>query len=268
MTTDRSKCITLKRNEGNFTFVDNGNSKIVGKGTLNIDNGKDKVEKVICVENLKHNLLSVSHMCDQGNNLTFNSWECEIIKPNSSKLVVKAIRTPNNVYVFDKINGEKCFIGKIDESWLWHKTMGHMKFDNLVKIDIKQVVRDMSEITKSSRSFNKQCQHGKQSRVRFKTKEYATSKSFELVHIDIFGPTITKSLQGELYFMLLTDDYIRMTWVTFLKNKSKAFDKFKAFKALVENETDMKIKFLRPDNGGEFPSTEFEEFCETHGIKR
>jgi hypothetical protein len=60
--------------------------------------------------------------------------------------------------------------------------------------------------------------------------------------------------------MLLIDDYTRMTWVSFLKNKSEAFEKFKAFKALVENETDLKIKCLRSDNGGEFTSNEFEEF--------
>jgi hypothetical protein len=94
--------------------------------------------------------------------------------------------------------------------------------------------------------------------VSFKTKEYATSKPLELVHTDLCGPTRTKSLQGESYFMFLIDDYTRMTWVTFLKNKSEAFEKFKAFKALVENETDLKIKCLRSDNGGEFTSNEFE----------
>jgi hypothetical protein len=60
--------------------------------------------------------------------------------------------------------------------------------------------------------------------------------------------------------MLLIDDYTRMTWVSFLKNKSEAIDKFKVFKELVENETDLKIKCLRSDNGGEFTSNEFENF--------
>jgi hypothetical protein len=58
--------------------------------------------------------------------------------------------------------------------------------------------------------------------------------------------------------MFLIDDYSRMTWVMLLKEKSKAFEKFKAFKALVENETDLKIKCLRSDIGGEFISNEFE----------
>jgi hypothetical protein len=46
------------------TFGDNGRSKIVGKGILNLDNKKIKIKKVLCVEYLKHNLLSVSQMCD------------------------------------------------------------------------------------------------------------------------------------------------------------------------------------------------------------
>ena len=68
--------------------------------------------------------------------------------------------------------------------------------------------------------------------------------------------------------MLFIDDHTRMTWVAFLKENSEAFMKFKYLKALYENETNLKIKSLRSYNGGEFKSNEFNEYCETHGIKR
>lgn len=59
-----------------------------------------------------------------------------------------------------------------------------------------------------------------------------------------------------------------MTWAEFLKCKSEAFEMFKTFKALVENETNLKIIFLKTNNGGKFTSNEFDEFCEEHGIKK
>ena len=56
----------------------------------------------------------------------------------------------------------------------------------------------------------------------------------EIVHTDIVGPTTTKGLKGEKYFMLLVDEYTIMTTVCFLKNKSKAFENFKIYKEMVE----------------------------------
>jgi transposase InsO family protein len=88
------------------------------------------------------------------------------------------------------------------------------------------------------------------------------------VHTDLVGPTTTKGLKGERYFMLLVDDYTRMTAVFFLKNKSEAFENFKIYKEMVENETDSRIKCLRSDNGGEFTSKEFMDYCNNHGIKK
>jgi hypothetical protein len=67
--------------------------------------------------------------------------------------------------------------------------------------------------------------------------------------------------------MLLVDDYTRMTAVSFLKNKSEAFENFKIYKEMVENEMDSRIKCLRYDNGGEFTSKEFMDYCNSHGMK-
>jgi hypothetical protein len=37
---------------------------------------------------------------------------------------------------------------------------------------------------------------------------------------------------------------------------------------MVENETREKVASLRTDNGGEFTSTEFNDYCQNNGIKR
>jgi hypothetical protein len=258
MTGDQSKFLMLnKKGKGKVTFGDNMSAKILGKCTVSLRNNKTKEEDVLLVENLKPNILSVSQTCDQNHILTFDSHNCEIRKKDIGKLVAVAPRTSSNVYILNIDEEEKCCLSQVYESWLWNIRLGHLSFDNLIKSNEKKAVRDLPKVIKPSDSICKHCQIGKQRRVRFKTKEHSTTKPLEIIHTYLCGPTRTKSTYGEQYFMLIVDDYTRLTWVFFLKEKSEVFQKFKIYKALVENETDLKIKCLRSNNGGEFTSKEF-----------
>ena len=62
------------------------------------------------------------------------------------------------------------------------------------------------------------------------------------------------SLSGYVYYVFFIDDLSRKTWIYFLKGKNEVLNKFKEFKALVENHTERKIKTMRSDNGGELTS--------------
>ena len=51
-----------------------------------------------------------------------------------------------------------------------------------------------------------------------------------------------------------------------MQRKSKTFEKFKEFRAEVENQLGKTIKSLRSDRGGEYLDQEFEDFMVEYGI--
>jgi hypothetical protein len=74
MTGNRDIFPTLRKERyGSVSFRNDDSDKIIGKGTVIIGNKNTKEENVLLVEDMKHNLLSVSQMCDQGHQFTFDS---------------------------------------------------------------------------------------------------------------------------------------------------------------------------------------------------
>ena len=110
------------------------------------------------------------------------------------------------------------------------------------------------------------CIYGKQNRVSCSSKATREKMILELVHSDVFGPMSFLSLGGSRYYVSFIDEFSRMTWIYFLKKKSKVFERFLEFKALVEKQTDKKMKVLRTDNGEEICGKEFNHLCKQHGI--
>ena len=88
-------------------------------------------------------------------------------------------------------------MSQIDESMLWHRRMGHLNFDNIVKISKKGTVRNLPKIIKPPNYVCRHCLHGKQTKSSFKIKENTTSQPLEIIHTNLYGPTRNKSMQGE-----------------------------------------------------------------------
>jgi hypothetical protein len=107
MTRDQRKFINLKKKSGNVSFGDDSSTKILGKGIVKLGSENVKAGKVLLVEYMKHNLLNVNKVCDQGYTLTFDSRKCKIRENNLGIFVATATRRPNNIYILDMNKREK-----------------------------------------------------------------------------------------------------------------------------------------------------------------
>jgi hypothetical protein len=154
-----------------------------------------------------------------------------------------------------------------EKAMLWHQRLGHIGEKGLRLLHGKGMVEGMSNCSLDF-DFCEHCLYGKQNQVRFPSGATRAEGILHLVHSDVFGPVSFPSLGKSMYYVSFIDDFSRKTWIYFLRKKSEVFDRFKEFKALVENQTEKQIKVLRTDNGGEFCGNEFEEFCKKCGIAR
>jgi transposase InsO family protein len=129
------------------------------------------------------------------------------------------------------------------------------------------LVRGLKDVTFEKDKPCGACQAGKQVRNAHPSKsEMSTSKAFELLHMNLFGPTTYTSIGGNKYGFVIVDDYTRYTWVFFLFDKSDVYDLFKSFVKRVHNEFETTIKKIRSDNGSEFKNTRIEDLCDDLGI--
>ena len=66
MTGDKSKFLSISfKQEGHITYGDNNKGRILGSGSIG-DKDILVIHDVLYVEVLKHNLLSISQLCDKG----------------------------------------------------------------------------------------------------------------------------------------------------------------------------------------------------------
>ena len=101
-------------------------------------------------------------------------------------------------------------------------------------------------------------------------KKGSTRKTerLQLVHSDVCGPMPMALMGGALYFVTFIDDFSRKVWAYPLRRKDQVLQVFQRFVTLVEMQTGKKVKCLRSDNGGEYVSKAFQDFCDAKGIKR
>jgi hypothetical protein len=264
---------SLKSNDSgidSIIFGDNSKGEVKALGRIIISNDHS-IFNVLLVEKLNFNLLSVAQLYDLGFKCIFSVDDVEIVSVDGSNLIFKGFRY-ENLYLVDFNASDTqlstCLLTKSSMGWLWHRRLGHVGMKQLNKLVKHDLVRGLKDVTFEKDKLCSACQAGKQVGNTHPLKSImSTFKAFELLHMDLFGPTTYTSIGGNKYGFVIVDDFTRYTWVFFLVDKSDVFDIFKKFIKRVQNEFETTIKKVRSDNGSEFRNTRVDELCDELRIK-
>eukprot|EP00253_Pinus_taeda_P006095 PITA_06095 len=224
---------------------------VMGKGEVKVFTKKGEkktIADVYYVPGMRCNLLSIAQLIHKGYNVFFKNDVCTImdIAPNK-RCIAEVKMTRNRMFplriradlknkeVIAAVTQEALQSVPKDRNWLWHLRFGHLNFGGLNLLSRKGMVRGLPLIEKPD-NLCEGCILGKQHRESF---------------------TLGKSIRAKAPLEIFHSD-----------NKSEVFEKFRNFKAIVENQSGLHIKVLRTYRGGEYISKEFLRFCRENGIHK
>ncbi|XP_052624822.1 uncharacterized protein LOC128132337 [Lactuca sativa] len=193
------------------TFGNNMKAKIIGYG--NITNGNFTIKKVAFVDDLKHNLISVSQLCDNNLEVLFTKQRSLIMDAKTKDVIVDS-DCAGNMYPLDMdlIYGKPdiCLLSKAPAyiSWLWHRRLSHLNFGYINKLIGDDLVRGLPLLKLDNETLCAACEKGKLSKSTHKSiSESSISEPLDLLHIDLCGPAKTQTIQGKKYILVVVDGF-------------------------------------------------------------
>ncbi|GJV37707.1 retrovirus-related pol polyprotein from transposon TNT 1-94 [Tanacetum coccineum] len=193
-------------------FGDNSSGDTEGYGLVNCSG--ITFTRVAYVIGLKHNLISISQLCDANFKVLFTKTQGTIFNQNNEVVMITPRR--RDVYVIDmsSYNEESnaYFFSRASNSvnWLWHKRLTHLNFKNINKLTRQNLVAGLPSLTFFKNKTCLACKKGKHHRALFKTKRsFCISKCLHLFHMDLFGPVKPQTISHNKYTLVIVDEYSR-----------------------------------------------------------
>src|SRR3954470_13943595 len=254
---------TMPRRERHIEMANGIEAEVeaIGDVPLELADGSFLLLKyVLFVPSIHRNLISVSCLDKDSYECYFGNGKCAIwlkdiclgVATLYDKLYLLSLH--EKVFSVCDVNEKVPLSNKeqkkrkrtLDSSKLWHCRLGHIsrgRIESLVKNDILPPL-EFSDIEQCI-----DCIKGKYAK-QIKKGANRSIATLEIIHTDICGPFPVKSVDGYDSFITFTDDHSRYGYIYPIKEISEALDKFKIFKAEVENQHDKIIKIVRSDRGG------------------
>ncbi|GJW18200.1 retrovirus-related pol polyprotein from transposon TNT 1-94 [Tanacetum coccineum] len=175
-------------------------ARIMGYGDYQL--GNVPISRVYYVEGLGHNFRNLEGVDllsgSRDKNLYTISLD-DMLKTSPICLLSKASKTKN---------------------WLWHRRLSHLNFGTLNKLAKDGLTRGIPRLKFQKDHLCSACalEKSKKSSHQPKAKDTNQEKLY-LLHMDLCGPMHVASINRKMYILVIVDDYLRFTWVRFLRTK-------------------------------------------------
>uniref|UniRef100_A0A803LEC6 Integrase catalytic domain-containing protein n=1 Tax=Chenopodium quinoa TaxID=63459 RepID=A0A803LEC6_CHEQI len=221
-----------------------------------------RLQNCLLIPSLTHKILSISRLTRELNcTVLMTSSECIVQDAQTGRIIGHDTERGGLYYVDGTTqNGTALLAHGSPEHqlWMWHRRLGHPSLGYLKRLfpSLKNIVVDLD---------CEACVLAKSHKLSY-YPSLTDSKPFALIHSDVWGPAPEFSFHDYSYFVLFVDDFTRMSWVYFLKQKSEVFDVFVKFYHMICTQLSAQPKILRSDNGGEYITLDMEQFILDHGL--
>ncbi|KAE9074565.1 hypothetical protein PF005_g28294 [Phytophthora fragariae] len=271
MTSVRDKFVSMKelKTPVRTTIADGKKVDAVAMGTVGLklmDGTSVTLSDVLYIPEVEGSLISVAKLAEKDVVAQFSKDKCVFRYGDAT------VMRCGNVYKLKTVGDEVCHAATTSRKEPWavvHARLGHIPYkcyeQLLTMADGVPRIADAPSDHVCAGCCMDNMREDNFSRSPEKTVKSAGV--LDLIHSDVMGPMQTKTPGGCAYAVTFIDDFSRHVTVHFTKKKSEVLEKFKMFKADMENATGRKIKRLRSDNGGEYTGRLFKEYLSKQGIR-
>ncbi|CAL5421876.1 unnamed protein product [Camellia sinensis] len=135
---------------------------------------------------------------------------------------------------------------------LWHAQMGHVNFQYLC-----QLFPSFNKTYKDSKFHCVVCELSNHTRTSYIPHMTHAPSAFNLIHFDIWSPSLVTTFSGHKYYVTFIDDHTKYTWVYLIRPKSDIFSIFVQFLQIVKTQFHAIVRIIHFDNGGKYISNAF-----------
>ncbi|GJZ94660.1 retrovirus-related pol polyprotein from transposon TNT 1-94 [Tanacetum coccineum] len=270
MTRNRSQLMNFVNKFLGTVRIENDHiAKIMGYGDYQLRNVT--ISTVYYVEGLGHNLFSVRQFCDSDLDVAFWKNIC-FIRDLDSVDLVSGSRDTNlyTIYLDDMLKTSPIYLlskALNTKSWLWHCQLSHLNFGTLNKLAKYDLARGIPTLKYKKDHLCSAYALGKSKKSSHQPKaEDTNQEKLYLLHMDLCCLIHVESINGKKYILVIVYDYLRFTWVKFLRSKDDAPDAIIKCIKNIQVHLNATVHNVRTYNGTEFVNRTLQDFYENVGI--